>query len=196
MMRRLFFTPTIFLVLTFVIVLSLSFDNQVFAERTIIVEKTLDIEKDKLQETLVDLENYEKIFPQYVKSATIIDTNDETTIARLKLDTGFVPISVDAEVINLENGENEIRVLSGDLKGSTITTKLEKTWSYNGIPNMGTSIVVDLTLEVSGFLALVGLVTDDLIKYSIDKSLLSFVDYSKGEIKKSQSPVKSKSRSR
>lgn len=195
-MRRLFFTPIIFLVLTFVIVLSLSFDNQVFAERTIIVEKTLDIEKDKLQETLVDLENYEKIFPQYVKSATIIDTNDETTIARLKLDTGFVPISVDAEVINLENGENEIRVLSGDLKGSTITTKLEKTWSYNGIPNMGTNIVVDLTLEVSGFLALVGLVTDDLIKYSIDKSLLSFVDYSKGEIKKSQSPVKSKSRSR
>lgn len=195
-MSRSIFTPTIFLVLTFVIVLSLSFENQVFAERVITVEKTLDIEKNKLQETLVDLENYEKIFPQYVKSATIVDTNDETTIARLKLDTGFVPISVDAEIINLENGENEIRVLSGDLKGSTISTKLEKTWSYSGVPNMGTNIVVDLTLEVSGFLALVGLVTDDLIKYSIDKSLLSFVDYSKGEIQKSQSPVKSKSRSR
>lgn len=195
MMHRLIFTPIIFLVLSLVILVSL-YDNQVFAERVITVEKTLDIEKNKLQETLVDLENYEKIFPQYVKSATIIDTSDETTIARLKLDTGFVPISVDAEVINLENGENEIRVLSGDLKGSTITTKLEKTWSYNGIPNMGTNIVVDLTLEVSGFLALVGLVTDDLIKYSIDKSLLSFVDYSKGEIQKTQSPTKSKSRSR
>lgn len=194
-MHRLIFTPIIFLVLSLVILVSL-YDNQVFAERVITVEKTLDIEKNKLQETLVDLENYEKIFPQYVKSATIIDTSDETTIARLKLDTGFVPISVDAEVINLENGENEIRVLSGDLKGSTITTKLEKTWSYNGIPNMGTNIVVDLTLEVSGFLALVGLVTDDLIKYSIDKSLLSFVDYSKGEIQKTQSPTKSKSRSR
>ena len=89
-------------------------------------------------------------------------------------------------------GENihELSVLSGDLKGSKILTKLEKTWSYDGIKNMGTLVDMDVSLKTSGFLALLGLVNEDLIRYSIDNSLIRLVDFSNGnfveESKKTQ----------
>ena len=164
--------------------------EDVFAEKTVSIIKVLDVEKTSFENTLVDVGNYEKVFSEYVKSTYLLENTKEKTITNISLDFGILPLSVRVEHNILDDDQHELSVLSGDLKGSTIITKLEKTWSYDGIQDKGTIVSMDVAVKTSGFLALLGLVNEDLIRYSIDNSLIRLVDYSKGnfveEVKKIQ----------
>ena len=95
---------------------------------------------------------------------------------------GIIPLSVQVEARNLDENRHELTIISGDLKGSKIVTTLEKTWGYDGTPNTGTILSMDMSLQVSGLLAFLGIIDKDLVQYSIDSSLSRMIDYSKGEI--------------
>ena len=161
-----------------------------FAEKTVSIKKVLDVEKKVFEETLIDVRNYKKVFSEYVKATHLLENSDERTVTSISLDFGIIPVAVQVEHNVLGENIHELSVLSGDLKGSKILTKLEKTWSYDGIKNMGTLVDMDVSLKTSGFLALLGLVNEDLIRYSIDNSLIRLVDFSNGnfveESKKTQ----------
>ena len=179
-----------FVLLIFLGAVLLAGMEEVFAEKTVSITKVLDVEKKVFEETLIDVGNYKRVFSDYVKSTYLLENSEEKTITSISLDFGILPLSVQVEHNILGNDMHELSVLSGDLKGSKILTKLERTWSYDGVKNMGTLVNMDVYLKTSGFLALLGLVNEDLIRYSIDNSLIRLVDYSNGnfveEIKKTQ----------
>jgi hypothetical protein len=157
------------------------FENSVFAE-TFFLTRTLDIEKNILQNTLINIANYEKVFPEYVKSVRLIQDSNQKAITELSMGVGIIPLSVQVEAKNLGENRHELTIISGDLKGSKIVTTLEKTWGYDGTPNMGTILSMDMSLQVSGLLAFLGIIDNDLVQYSIDSSISRMIDYSKGEI--------------
>lgn len=157
------------------------FENPVFAE-TFFLTRTLDIERNTLQNTLINVANYEKVFPEYVKSVRLIQDSNQKTITELSMGVGIIPLSVQVEAKNLGENRHELTIISGDLKGSKIVTTLEKTWGYDGTPNMGTILSMDMSLQVSGLLAFLGIIDNDLVQYSIDSSISRMIDYSKGEI--------------
>lgn len=164
------------------------FQNHVFAE-TFFLTRTLDIEKNTLKNTIINVANYEKVFPEYVKSVRLIQDSNQKTITELSMGVGIIPLSVQVEAINLDENRHELTIISGDLKGSKIVTTLEKTWGYDGTPNMGTILSMDMSLQVSGILAFLGIIDKDLVQYSIDSSISRMIDYSKGdvqEVKQSQ----------
>lgn len=166
-----------------------TFENPVHAE-TFFLTRTLDIEKNSLQNTLINVANYEKVFPEYVKSVRLIQDSNQKTITELSMGVGIIPLSVQVEAKNLGENRHELTIISGDLKGSKIVTTLEKTWGYDGTPNMGTILSMDMSLQVSGLLAFLGIIDNDLVQYSIDSSISRMIDYSKGEIQEEkQNPV-------
>jgi len=157
------------------------FQENIFAEKHISFSKTLGVEKQLLQNTLVDIKNYEKVFPNFVKSANVLEKHKDKSVTELSLGFGIVPLYIIVEHNVVNENTHELSVVSGDLKGSKIITKLEKTWGFDGVPEKGTIVRMDLSLQVSGFLAWLGIIDDDLIHYSLDSSLLRLSEYSQGE---------------
>lgn len=153
--------------------------NNAFAE-TIFFSRTLDVDKNSLQNAITDIANYEKVFPEYVKSVRTIQDSDNTPVTELSMGFGIIPLSVQVKANNIDENTNELTIISGDLKGTKIVTTLEKTWGYDGTPEKGTILNMDMSLQVSGFLAFLGIINNDLVHYSLDASLSRIVDYSKG----------------
>lgn len=149
------------------------------AERIISFEKTLDVPKEDLKLLLTDIGNYPKIFPEYIKSAKLIKNTDKGTMAKMTL--GVSGFFITADVLSREPSDDqyELKVVSSDLKGTRMLTTMEKTWGYDGTPDMGTIVKVEVSLHLIGFLALLGLVSEDTITYSIDKSLFTLAQYYK-----------------
>jgi len=172
--RNLFIFTLIALVALFPVL-----QDNIFAEKNISFSKTLDVEKQVLQDMLVDIKNYEKVFPDFIKSANILEESEDKVITELSLGFGMIPLQAKVEHNIFNDNTHELSVVSGDLRGTKIITTLEKTWGFDGVPKKGTIVQMDISLQVSGFLALLGIIDDDLIYYSLDNSLLKLGDFSK-----------------
>jgi len=168
----------IFTLIAFVALLPVLQDN-IFAEKSISFSKTLDVEKQVLQNMLVDIKNYERVFPDFIKSTNILEESENKVITELSLGFGMIPLQAKVEHNISNDNTHELSVVSGDLRGTKIVTTLEKTWGFDGVSKKGTIVQMDISLQVSGFLALLGIIDDDLIYYSLDRSLLKLGDYSK-----------------
>lgn len=153
----------------------------VFAEREFSFEKTVDINKNTFQNSLTDLDSLKKIFPQNIKSVETKLENNEKSYAKMTFGFGGFSIDSDIELTNHENSTHIIEITSGGLSGTKLTANLTETWSYDGKPNQGTIVEIDMTLQTSGFLSLIGLAPDDAIIYSLDKSILDIVSYTKSK---------------
>ena len=158
--------------------------NPAFADRSITFEKVVDIDKNTLQESLTDLNSLPKIFPKNVKSVES-QTTDEKNSAKVTFGLNGLSINSEIEVTELQN-RNILEIVSGDLKGTRLTTVLQETWGFDGTPNQGTVVKMKMILQTSGLLSLVGLASDDDINYSLDKSLIDIVSYVKSSEKVSK----------
>lgn len=169
-------TPAAIILIT---VLVTSFGSNASAAKVIVIEKTVDVPKESLQKTLTNVEGYTTIFPKNVRSVKLIKQENEGGLA--KIDVGANGFFVTAGIMHIKRGINsdELRVISGDFKGTRILTSLEKTWGYDGTPEMGTKVKVVMLLNVSGFLGMFGSVSEDMLHYSIDSSLLTLAEHSK-----------------
>ena len=72
------------------------------------------------------------------------------------------------------NGDYVVEVVSGDLKGTTMTTKLEKTWGFHGQKDGGTVADISLDVKTSGLLSwMIDFVPDgslaDALGFGFDK---------------------------
>ena len=127
-----------------------------------------------------DVRNYERVFPDYVKSVDIIQASEKKALADVSMGFGFIPINVQVQHNTINDDISMLEVVTGDLKGTQIITTLKKTWGYNGIEGMATTVDVDMSLQVSGFLGMLGVVNESLILYALDSSLYSLQEYSNG----------------
>jgi len=161
-----------------IIILTIS---PVFAEQYITFQKTLDVKKNNLQDILIDVRNYEKIFPDFVRSVDVLDKSEDKTLTEIHLGFGLIPLNVKVEHNIVDENIHELSVISGDLKGTKVTTTLKKTWGFNGLADEATIVQVDMSLQVSGFLAWLGIIDENLVHYALDSSLLSLQEFSHGK---------------
>ena len=151
------------------------------AERTFYFEKVIDINKKSFEDSLINPNNLQKIFPENVKLVKSETNENEKTIAKMELGFSGFSINSEVELTNLPDSKHTMEIISGDLEGTKITTALKETWSYDGTPNEGTKVEIDMVLQTSGYLSLIGLAPDDAILYSLDKSLVDIVSYVKSK---------------
>ena len=160
-----------------------------FAEREITLKKTVDVKNELLLETLSDLQSYPQIFPEFIKSVKL--TDDKT--AKFTVGSNGIFFDVQAQHIQYPDGRHVVEVISGDLKGSKIITTLQKTWGFDGTPNGGTKINMEISLQTSGILSLLApSIPDQAVLSNLDTGLDKFAAYAKSKSEK-QSMLKNES---
>ena len=164
----------IFAFLSLLVILSPVLTQPVFAERYIMYEDKVNVKKEILEKTMSDLQAYPKIFPQYIKSVQVIDPQKHLAKMRVSF-----PFSSDWQIKynTFADGKYAIEVTSGDLKGTKMTATLQKIAGFDGTPNGGTKVRMDLALELPWFYSM--FVSDDSIRSGLDLGLYEFENYAK-----------------
>lgn len=127
------------------------------ATRTIEVTKELDIRKDLLAKQMTNLESYKEVFPAFVKEVRM---DSETGHAKFIIEAQGTQ-EADVKSAIQQDGSFVIEILSGDLQGSKIITKLDGRTGFDGTPNGATAISSTLILETSWVVSLALAVIDD-----------------------------------
>ena len=148
----------------------------VFADTNINYEKTLDIDKEALETVFGDPKILPKIFPDLIKTVES-NTNDNKKIAKIKLNLNGFHFYPKVQYSNPFDGTHIIQVISGDMSGTKINTSFEKTWSFDGRPNKGTIVNMQLELHQSGLSSVLGIISDQAMLYSVDRFLVGTVNY-------------------
>lgn len=148
----------------------------VFATRYINLEKKVDVRKELFAETLIDLRNYAKIFPSFIKSVELKSDNNA------KFRVNVEGTSYDAEVRYTIQPDHKyvLEVVSGDLKGTKMITTLTETWGFDGTPNAGTIVNMKVTLETSWFVSFIMFfVGDHQIRSALDTGVYLLAEHAK-----------------
>lgn len=149
-----------------------------FAERTIQVTKEVDVRKEALANVLTDLRSYKEIFPTLVKDVRIDPKTNQAKFTIIAQGTH----EADVKSSTLQDGSFVIDIISGDLKGSQITTNLEKKDGFDGTPDGATIVKATLMLETSWWIsAALTLVSDSDIEKAVGDGFYELGQYAKSE---------------
>ena len=164
----------IFVSLSIVLISGVIVIQPAFADRYFTYEDKANVKKEILEKAMSDLQAYPKIFPQYIKSVQVIDP--QKNLAKMKV---AFPFSSEWQIKynTLADGKYAIEVTSGDLKGTKMTTTLQKIAGFDGTPNAGTKVRMDLALQLPWFYSM--FISDDSIRYGMDLGLSKFENYAK-----------------
>ena len=147
----------------------------VFAERSIQFEKVLDIQKENLQEILLDLNNLPKIFPNNIKSIESVENQNGRALAKTVLTLNGFDFSSNVLYTKKTAEKHIMEIISGDLKGTKLDVTLKETWGFDGTPNAGTIVNIRMNLQFSGLASLLGFISDESLTYVLDKFLIDVV---------------------
>lgn len=143
-----------------------------YADRMITLQKVSDVKEESLLNTISNVSQYSKIFPDNVKYVKILDNNTRL----VDINAGVNGIFFDTKAIYKtdSNGNYVVEVVSGDLKGTIMTTNLEKTWGFHGQKDGGTIANISLDVKTSGLLAwMINFIPDssvsDALEYGFDR---------------------------
>lgn len=160
---------TLFIILAIITVFS--FPSS-YADKMITLHKVSDVNEESLLNTISDVSQYPKIFPDNVKSVNILDNNTKL----VDIDAGINGIFFDTQAICKidSDGNYVVEVVSGDLKGTIMTTKLEKTVGFHGQKDGATITDIALDIKTSGVLSwMINFIPDssvsDALGYGFDR---------------------------
>jgi hypothetical protein len=142
----------------------------------ITLQKTSDVSEESLLNTITDVSNYPQVFPDNVKFVKILDNNTRL----VEMSAGINGMFFDTQAIckTDANGNYVVEVVSGDLKGTTMTTKLEKTWGFHGQKDGGTVADISLDVKTSGLLSwMIDFVPDGSLTNALGYSFDKFVQH-------------------
>lgn len=149
-----------------------SFVPPSYADKMITLQKVSNVTESSLLDTMGNVTQYPQIFPDNVKYVKVLDKDTNL----VEINAGINGMFFDTQAICKidKNGNYVIEVVSGDLKGTTMTTRLEKTWGFNGQKDGGTIADMALDVKTSGLLSwMIGFVPDstvsDTLGYGFDK---------------------------
>jgi hypothetical protein len=147
-----------------------------YADRLINYQTVANVPENSLISTMSNISNYPHIFPNNIKYVKILD--NKTNL--VEMNAGVDGFFFDTEAIYNQSPEGKyvIQVISGDLKGTTMTTQLNKTWGFNGESEKGTRANVSLDLKTSGFLSwMLGFIPDSSLSFALENGFERFVQY-------------------
>ena len=163
-----------FIVLVAIVVFS--FIPSSYADRVITLQKVSDVPEKSLLDTISDVTNYPQIFPDNVKFVKILDNN--TRLVEMNAGVNGMFFDTQARCTTDSDGDYVVEVVSGDLKGTTMTTKLEKTWGFHGQKDGGTKADISLDVKTSGVLAwMINFVPDDSLANALGYGFDKFVNH-------------------
>ncbi len=147
-----------------------------YADRVIDVQTVANVREQSLLAVISDIQNYPQIFPDNVRYVKLL--NNQTNLVDMNAGINGVFFDTQAVYQQSPNGTYTVQVISGDLKGTTLTTELNKTWGFDGAPRMGTMANISLDLKASGFLSwMLSFVPDSSLSYALQNGIGKFVDY-------------------
>ena len=147
-----------------------------YADRVIDVQTVANVNEQSLIAAITNLQGYPQIFPDNVKYVKILD--NKTNLVDMNAGVNGVYFDTQAIYHQTPDGKYIVQVVSGDLKGTTMTTELNKTWGFNGQPEMGTKADIVLDLQTSGFLSwMLNFVPDNSLSDALQNGFSRFVDY-------------------
>jgi hypothetical protein len=133
-----------------------------YADRVITLKKVSDVTEESLLNTISNVSEYPKIFPDNVKYVKILDNNTKLVEMNAGINGMFFDTQSICEID--ADGNYIVKVVSGDLKGTTMTAKLEKTWGFHGKKDGATIADIALDMKTSGFLSwMINFVPDSTI---------------------------------
>ena len=163
-----------YIILVLVIVGISLIPAQVYAERIISIEKTLPTEREKLVKIFSDLQVYPQVLPENIQSSTLL--SEEENISKMTFKFEFITMDADIKYQSTFPDKITLEVVSGDLKGTTLTGILTDVEYSQG--RMGTSVKTDLDLKISWYLSLLtSFVSDENIESMLHTSLNQFSIY-------------------
>jgi len=149
-----------------------------YADREITIEKVVNVKEESLIKVISDLSKYPQIFPENIRYVKLLD--NETKLVEMKAGVNGIFFDTQAICTTSVDGKYIIKVISGDLKGTTMTTKLQKTWGFDGQKNKGTKAHISLDLKTSGLLSwILGFVPDSTLTYALDTGFDKFTERAK-----------------
>ncbi len=163
-----------FLFLGLFLFLIIPMTTPIFAEKTVSIQKTTDVGKIALIDSLSHLERYSQILPDYIQSSKVTENGIG------KMEIGFNWISIDTDIKFSEVDDNVIlEVISGDFKGTKLNiVMVEKSPSSN--TQNETIISAELSLQRSWYMELLtSFVSDDDLKSMLHTSLNGLVEFTK-----------------
>lgn len=147
-----------------------------YADREITLQTVADVKEESLVATISDISNYPQIFPDNIKSVRILD--NKTNLVDMNAGINGIYFDTQAVYQQTQDGKYIVKVVSGDLKGTTMTTEMNKTWGFNGKPGMGTKVDIVLDLQTTGFLSwMVNFVPDNSLNDALQNGFSKFVEH-------------------
>ena len=147
---------------------------QAFAERIVSFDKTLPTEKEKLVKVFSDLQSYPQVMPNNIQSSII--QNSEENISKMTFKFKFITVDADVKYHSTSPDFVMLEVVSGDLKGTTLTGELTDVENAQG--TTGTNVKTELDLKISWYLNLAtAFISDKNIESMLDSSLDKFSAY-------------------
>ncbi len=166
----------IYLTLIFFVFSFFIISQSAYAEKDLSLKKTVDVKSQVLLETLSNLQSYPQIFPEYIKSVELMGDKS----AKFNVGSNGIFFDVQTQYTQYPGGNYVVEVTSGDLKGSRIITTLQKTWGFDGTPDGGTVVNMEVLLQTSGMLSLLApFIPDQTILSNLDTGLDKFATYAK-----------------
>ena len=144
-----------------------------FAEKIISIQKTVDVDKTSLTKSLIDLENYSQILPDYIQSSRLVGDD----VGNLKIGLDWISIDTDVKFVEFDD-KITLEVISGDFKDTTLSVMMTEK------PNSGiiydTNISAEINLQRSWTMKLLtSFISDDDIESMLHTSLDELVVYAK-----------------
>jgi len=149
-----------------------------YADRLVNYQTVANVPESSLVTTMSDISNYPQIFPDNIRYVKVLDNKTHL----VEMNAGVNGFFFDTQAIYNQSpdGKYVIQVISGDLKGTTMTTELNKTWGFDGEAGKGTIADVSLDLKTSGLLSwMLGFVPDSSLSSALANGFDKFVEYSK-----------------
>ncbi len=151
-----------------------------YADRVIDFQTVANVKEQSLITAISNIQDYPQIFPDNIKYVKILDNKTDL----VDMNAGINGIYFDTRAIyhQTPDGKYIVQVVSGDLKGTTMTTEMNKTWGFSGQPEGGTKVSMVLDLQTSGFLSwMLNFVPDSSLDDALQSGFAKFVNYAQND---------------
>lgn len=152
-------------------------DSAQFKEKIIEIslERTVNVDKKKLFDTMSDLENYPNVLPENFKRIKIISESENSIIAEEVIRERGIELTILAKHTIIPYEKHIIEVQNGDAQGSVIILNFEEEGS-------STKINADIKLHIRGVLAPFSFLVKDNVAHAATTIITAFAEYAKFQI--------------
>ena len=165
------------LILTILILVNQFYVEKIFEEKIVKIQltKIVDVEKEKLFQTMADLENYPIIFPDNYVSVNILNRTGAITFTKETVKEAGIETTLTIKHIIEPNKKHMIEILDGDARGSVISV------SFEG-DKISTTITTDVEIHLNGILIPFYYLPKSNLESATNTIITTFVDYTKNNM--------------